>query len=605
MVDRNYDVQAINPLARRLLAIHTPAIGEDFIHLARRVDSERLRAAIDQAFQALPALDRFTVRSLDPIPGEVRQLELNCFPQQTEAPGQVVDRVVIVVSEIAAPSPAQPVDAGAAQYGAELEQVAARLRALDEAALGTPDGVATAAAARAALERARAEIERLTGLVAEVNTSRQELVGANQQLAQANAELHTQNEELLVGNEEAQAALEEIETLNEEQQATNEELETLNEELQATIEELNTSNDDLEARGLQLQDTAVALEAERSRLAAILTSMGDAVLVVDRTGKTILANAAYTRLYEDEGADHALADSQGEPLSAEATPRQRAARGETFEMQFVATGADGTRHWFEARGQPIQATSQEGGVVAIRDISERGFLRQQTEALALVGHELRTPLTAIAGNLQLLLRVPSAEEEDPRLRQYATTSLQQSRLLAQLVDDLTDVVRLQEGRFGVQRAPVDLGPLVADLVEVARVQTDGQTIRYYPPDEPLVVNGEARRLQQVVLNLLTNAIKYAPGTEFIDVHLRRVNGHAELLVQDYGPGIAAADQRNIFSRFYQVASSAARGQGGLGLGLYISRQIVLAHGGSIDVRSREGEGATFVVRLPLTNEPPA
>jgi two-component system CheB/CheR fusion protein len=136
-------------------------------------------------------------------------------------------------------------------------------------------------------------------------------------------------------------------------------------------------------------------------------------------------------------------------------------------------------------------------------------------------------------------------------------------------------------------------------VEIARLQADGQTIRYALPGEPLVVDGDARRLQQVALNLLTNAIKYAPGTEFIDVALRRVNGHVELTVQDYGPGIPAADLPNVFTRFYQVASAEARARGGLGLGLYISRAIVEAHGGTIDVRSREGEGAMFAVRLPL------
>jgi two-component system CheB/CheR fusion protein len=274
-------------------------------------------------------------------------------------------------------------------------------------------------------------------------------------------------------------------------------------------------------------------------------------------------------------------------------------------MQFTATTADGTRRWFEARGQPIQASGQEGGVVVIRDISERGFLRQQTESLALVGHELRTPLTAIVGNLQLLLRLRPNEHEDPRLRQYATTTLQQSRALSRLVDDLTDVVRLQEGRFSVEPQPVELGSLVADLVEIAQVQTDGQTVRLTPADEPLTVQGDARRLQQVVLNLLTNAIKYAPGTEFIDVRLRRVNGFAELTVEDYGPGIPQADQSNIFSRFYQAAGSSGLTRGGLGLGLYISREIVQAHGGTIAVRSRQGEGSTFMVRLPLAPAPDA
>ena len=153
------------------------------------------------------------------------------------------------------------------------------------------------------------------------------------------------------------------------------------------------------------------------------------------------------------------------------------------------------------------------------------------------GHELRTPLTAITGNLQLLLRQPAGDDEQrAACASTRQLGLQQARQLARLVDDLTDVVRLQEGRFRLESAPVELGPLLAELVEIAGLQADGQTIRYEAPGEPLVVEGDARRLQQVTLNLLTNAIKYAAGTEFIDVRLRRVNGHAELMVQDYGSG---------------------------------------------------------------------
>ncbi|HLH25032.1 MAG TPA: CheR family methyltransferase [Chloroflexota bacterium] len=598
VVDRHYDVQAINSVARRLLAIHTPAIGEDLVHLARRMDSERLRTVIDQALQGVQAVERIAVKSLDAAPDGIRHLEVTCFPQQTTSPADSVDRVVIIVSELAAPAEPPPTRP-TAEPQAELERLVRSLEALETGAAEPATRAAALAETRAAVAGIRQELERLTGLVTDLSASRQELLAANQELTTANAELRTHNEELLVGNEEAQAALEEIETLNEEQQATNEELETLNEELQATIEELNTANDDLEARGVQLQETAAAFEAERSRLAAVLSGMSDAVLVVDREGQTILANAAYERLLTEDGAELPPLDEHGQPLPAEATPRQRAARGETFETPFTVVAAGGAHRWFEARGQPIQSAGQEGGILVIRDISERSFLRQQTESLALVSHELRTPLTAIVGNLQLLLRQPASEAEPARLRQYAATSLQQARLLARLIDDLADFVRLQEDRFRLELAPVDLGPLVAELVEIARLQTTGQTIRYEPPAEPLVVEGDARRLQQVGLNLLTNAIKYAAGTEFIDVGLRRINGHAELTVQDYGPGIPAADQPNVFSRFYQAAGADSRARGGLGLGLYICRAIVEAHGGTIDLRSREGEGATFTVRLPL------
>jgi two-component system CheB/CheR fusion protein len=241
-------------------------------------------------------------------------------------------------------------------------------------------------------------------------------------------------------------------------------------------------------------------------------------------------------------------------------------------------------------------------VVVIRDISERSFLRQQSAFLALVGHELRTPLSAISGSLQLLLRLPPGSDEDPRLRQYADASLHQARRLAEMVSDLTDVVRLQDGRFQVHLAPLDLAPLVAETVELMQTQAEGQTIRLDAAAPSLPVNGDARRLQQVLFNLLGNAVLHAPDTQFVDVRLRRVDDRAELQVQDYGPGIPAADHETIFSRFHQVAGQGTSGRTGLGLGLFITREIVAAHGGTIAVDSREGDGATFIVRLPLRAE---
>jgi two-component system CheB/CheR fusion protein len=331
--------------------------------------------------------------------------------------------------------------------------------------------------------------------------------------------------------------------------------------------------------------------------------MVDAVLVVDRAGQTILANAAYEQLLGAPRAERALADSQDQPLSPDATPRRRAARGEAFEMQFTVSGLDGTRRWYEARGQPIQVVGAEGGVVVIRDISERSVLREQSAFLALVGHELRTPLAGISGNLQLLLRVPEKDGEDPRLRRYADLSLRQVRRLAGLVNDLTDVVRLQEGRFRVEREPLDLVPLVAETVELLQVQTDGQTIRLASTADSLPVEGDARRLQQVLFNLLTNAIKYAPSTDVIDVRLRAVDDRAEVQVQDDGPGIPAADLPHIFSRFYQATRADSQAGGGLGLGLFISREIMAAHDGTLSAASPPGEGAIFTLRLPLRPPP--
>ena len=373
VVDRSYDIHAINAAARTLLGIHTSAIGEDLVHLAHRLPSARLRAMIDRALRGQPSAERFEVRELEGTVESVRQLEVSCFPQRSDKSGRAIERATVIVSDVTATlqERRQETAEPQAQLRDEIDRAAARLRSLLDASRRPGDEAEAVNEALAALRNASAEIARLTARARELDGARQELLEANQELTAANALLRTENEELLFGNEEAQAAVEEIETLNEEQQATNEELETLNEELQATVEELNTTNDDLEARGAQLETIAAELEAERSRLAAVLSGMADGVLVVDASGTPLLANAAFERMFGPDGVALAPEDERGRPLPADAAPPRRAARGESFALQFRQPGPDGAPRRYEATGHPIREGGRDGGVVVIRDITER------------------------------------------------------------------------------------------------------------------------------------------------------------------------------------------------------------------------------------------
>jgi two-component system CheB/CheR fusion protein len=300
VVDRRYDIQSINSAARRMLAIHSSAIGEDFIHLAQSVPSTALRAAVDAAFRGQTMVTVFQVATAEVGSTEARYLQITCAPEKFDAETGPVESVVIIVADVST----------VMRERRELEQTQARQQA---------------------------ESERLASLVTRLTETNRQLLEANEELTTTNAELRSSNEELLVANEEAQAATEEVETLNEELQATNEELETLNEELQATVEELNTTNDDLQARSVELLEMAAveervrrAAEAERARVEAILLSISDAVLVVDREGRTVLTNAAYAQMFGAPDADLAATDFEGAPLPSEGTPRQRAPRGESI-----------------------------------------------------------------------------------------------------------------------------------------------------------------------------------------------------------------------------------------------------------------------------------
>jgi two-component system, chemotaxis family, CheB/CheR fusion protein len=569
VVDRRYDIQAINNAARRLLGVHRTAVGEDFIHLVQQVPSASLRAIIDAAFRREPAVEVYEVPPPDAT-AEPRHIEVSCSPETIDGKDGPLDSVMIVVTDVTARVREQR----------ELQQ---------------------------AYEQQRVETQHLAAQMARVAEINRQLIEANQELTGANADLLSANEEMLVSNEEVQAATEEVETLNEELQATNEELETLNEELQATVEELNTTNDDLEARSADLQEIAATLEQQRHasemarrRLDAILANMTDAVLVVDREGTAVLTNDAYDRAFGALPANAVLTDREGRPLPAGATLQERAARGESFSMELTSTATDGTRRWFEAVGQPIRPNGENVSVVVIRDITDRSLRRLHDHFLATASHELRTPLTALTGYLQMMVRqMATGRIDDERQRRFADQALAQARRLATLVNDLVDVTRLQNDQLTLRLEPVDLDALVKATADVAQGLAQGQKIEVEADDGSVIVNGDSGRLEQVLLNLLNNALTHASESERLILRLRRLDGQAEIQVQDFGPGIPAGQLPDLFSRFYRAERPGGRSHTGLGLGLFIARELVAAHGGTIDVESREGEGTTFTVRLPL------
>jgi two-component system CheB/CheR fusion protein len=612
VVDRNYDVLTINSAAYTLLDIYRPAIGKDFLHLAERVPTKPLRAAIDQLF-AVPTLpsgsDAGSMVSLQlelepraPIepPNEQHQqrLQITGYPyaRTMVAPSgnavPAVEAVVLFFSHFIPPESPPEATAEASRpspstmHESELAKSLRRVTAERDA------------------ERARTH----------------ELEVANQELRDDNDRLRHTNEDLEVTQEEVQASSEEVKTLNEEMQATNEELETLNEELEATIEELHTTNDDLAARAQELHSLAEEREAQRraseregAQLAAVLAGMSDAVLAVDPDGGPLFANDRYQQLFGHQDTA-ALEDEFGQPLPPAAAPWQRVGEEQPFHLAFTRRAPDESRQWFEGVWQPSASTERQlGGVLTIRDISEHTLRSLYEQFLAQVGHELAQPLTALAAVLyQMQKRLPATAipAEDERLGVLLATALRQARQLNLLVRDLADLTRIQQEKLQLRQEPVDLVALAARVVDdIALTQLPEQSgppivVRMEPNSGGAIrVFGDPMRLEQVLRNLLLNARKYAPESERIDVRIRRIHERAtpemaELEVQDYGPGIPAVDLPFVFMPLYQVSQGTMARAGGLGLGLYVVQQLVQAHGGQTEVRSPAGQGTVFTIRLP-------
>lgn len=227
-------------------------------------------------------------------------------------------------------------------------------------------------------------------------------------------------------------------------------------------------------------------------------------------------------------------------------------------------------------------------------------VRVRDEFLSVAAHELRTPLTSLKLQLQAFYRqLRQGGPLDPKRVERGVDSCErQTTRLSQLVDNLLDVSRLVNGRLELQLEPLELGEVTRELVRRFETEANQAGVRL-TVDAPQPVPGrwDRLRLEQVLTNLVSNAIKYGQGAP-VEVRVRGGDTHACLEVRDHGIGIAPENARRIFERFERAVSS--RNYGGLGLGLFITRQLVEALGGHISVDSHPGQGATFTVRLPLT-----
>ena len=219
------------------------------------------------------------------------------------------------------------------------------------------------------------------------------------------------------------------------------------------------------------------------------------------------------------------------------------------------------------------------------------------EFLATLSHELRTPLNAILGWTELLL----ARGADDSTRRGLETIARNARSQAQLIEDLLDMSGIISGKIRLDVQRLELAMIVDAAVESVRPSADAKGIAIRKTIDPYSghVFGDPNRLQQVVWNLLTNAVKFTPKGGTIDVLVHRINSHVEIVVHDTGVGISADFLPHVFERFRQADASTTRIHGGLGLGLSIVKQLVELHGGTVSVDSVAGAGATFIVHLPL------
>jgi signal transduction histidine kinase len=278
-----------------------------------------------------------------------------------------------------------------------------------------------------------------------------------------------------------------------------------------------------------------------------------------------------------------------------------------FELEHRVIRADGTVGWTFSRAVPI--TNSQGGVTewfgAARNITER---KQREEALveadqrkdefmAMLAHELRNPLAPMV-NALALLRITN--KDDSFLEKARAILERQVNALTRLVDDLLDMARVTSGRLDLRSERIELGTVVARALEAARplMESRGHSVSV-TLSERIEIDADPNRLQQILLNLLNNAAKYTNPRGRIEVSAWVERQRAVLTVKDTGIGIEPELMAKLFQPFTQGKRSVARSEGGLGLGLSITRRLVEMHAGTIEVKSTIGRGSEFIVRIPL------
>jgi len=340
---------------------------------------------------------------------------------------------------------------------------------------------------------------------------------------------------------------------------------------------------------------------------AMLSSMVDGVLAVDSRQRLISLNQAGARLLKID-AEAALGRPLPEVLLDPKLPNLVAdvlSRGEPVEDYLVLGGAE--ERYLRAQGTVLQDTGPDaaqapklGVLVVLQDVTRlRRLERVRRDFVANVSHELKTPITSIKGFVETLLDGAMNDPND--LERFLRIVASQADRLNDIIEDLLTLSRLEQEteRAGILRQPGRIVDVLRAAADVCRLKAAEKNVRIeLTCDETLQAEVNTALLEQAVINLLDNAVKYSPGHQTVHLGASRAGPEIVIRVRDHGCGIAPEHLPRLFERFYRVDKARSRKLGGTGLGLAIVKHIAQSHGGRAAVESAPGEGSTFSLHLP-------
>ena len=338
-------------------------------------------------------------------------------------------------------------------------------------------------------------------------------------------------------------------------------------------------------REARLEAEIAALRRQRAIDFEILDGLAEGLLAVNRERRVVLVNRRFAELFDAH-------DAAGKPMhdvvrvAAVFESIDRALAGESSVERFSTRNTT-----IEVRTLPL-ASEEIAAVAIFIDVTRLERLESiRRNFISDFSHEVRTPLAGLRSAVETHENVEQlTESEGKQLRRIMSRQLLR---LERLVDDLSELSRIESGDLLLTRERIDLRKLVDELCEdFADRATFAVTGRN------VFVEADALRIQQALSNLIDNAIKYGGAAKPIEIELAARGAGAEIRVRDHGEGIAENEKEKIFRRFYRIDKSRSAETGGTGLGLAITKHIVLQHHGSIEVQSDPGQGAAFIVRLP-------
>jgi len=371
----------------------------------------------------------------------------------------------------------------------------------------------------------------------------------------------------------------------------------------AAGDDLREANQRLILASLRAEEQFEEAVGQVAHLNALLETLHEAVTIVDAGGRVLLMNPAARELFGDASVHSLdLRNLADMPLSADQRPIQRAIRGEVFtDEELILVRPDGAQLRLLSSGSAIQDDEQVVLCIVVhRDVTALRVLEQTKEDyLALISHDLRAPLTSIHAEAQLLQRLLMRDTSmDSAYVKRTEAIVANSRRMNAMIQELLESSRLESGTMTLKKRLVPVAPLIRDLVD--RIGSDRLQIQLLQDEAgPLTMYVDPERIERVLTNLITNALKYSPRSQPVVINAQQRPHETIVSVVDQGEGIAPEELSRLFQRFTRGRVGPKADISGLGLGLYIARLVVEAHGGRVWAESEIGTGSTFSFAVPM------